>query len=78
LAKVLGENKITLTLGNSSDAIKEVQKTGAVHEICPVDDFITDRHCKVITTPAYMYDEAKPHEVFKGISGLAKELVEMA
>jgi hypothetical protein len=32
----------------------------------------------VITTPAYMYDEAKPHEVFKGISGLAKELVEMA
>jgi len=78
LAKVLGENKITLTLGDSPEVIKEVLKTGAVHEVCPVDDFITDRHHKVITTPAYMYDGAKPHQVFKGISGLAKELVEMS
>lgn len=78
LAKVLGAEKATVTVGNGKETIAEVLKTGAQHEVCPVDDYVTDRETKIITTPAYMYDSAKPHEVFKGISGLAKELVEMA
>jgi enhancing lycopene biosynthesis protein 2 len=78
IARVLGSERVTVTLGNDKETIAEVLKTGAQHEICPVDDFVTDRETKVITTPAYMYDNARPHEVFKGISGLAKELVEMA
>jgi len=78
VAKVLGSERVTVTLGDDKETIAEVLKTGAQHEICPVDDYVTDRETKVITTPAYMYGNAKPHEVFKGISGLAKELVEMA
>ena len=78
IAKVLGPHKVTVTLGESSEVAKEIEKTGAIHENCPVDDYVTDRECKVITTPAYMFDEAKPHEVFKGISGLVKEFIEMA
>jgi enhancing lycopene biosynthesis protein 2 len=78
IAKVLGSKKITLTVGESPSAIQEIRKTGALHEICPVDDFITDRDHKIITTPAYMYDQAKAHEVFIGISKLARELTEMA
>jgi enhancing lycopene biosynthesis protein 2 len=78
LAKVLGSKRVTVTLGDDKEAIAEVLKTGAQHEVCPVDDYVTDRETKVITTPAYMYANAKPHEVFKGIAGLVKELVEMA
>lgn len=78
LAKTLGPEHVTVTIGNDKETIAEILKTGAQHESCPVDDYVTDRQTKVITTPAYMYDNAKPHEVFKGISGLAKELVEMA
>lgn len=78
IAKVLGKVKVTLTIGNDADTIAEIQKTGAVHEECPVDDYITDRETKVVTTPAYMYGDAKPHEVFKGIFGLAHEIVEWA
>ncbi|MBS1970007.1 MAG: isoprenoid biosynthesis glyoxalase ElbB [Bdellovibrionales bacterium] len=78
LAKVLGSERVTVTLGDDKETIAEVLKTGAQHEVCPVDDYVTDRETKVITTPAYMYGNAKPHEIFKGISGLAKELVEMA
>lgn len=77
LARVLGDKKITLTLGQNSEDSEEVKKTGAQHIECPVDDFITDRDHKIITSPAYMYD-ATPALVFQGISGLAKELVEMA
>lgn len=78
LAKVLGSEGVTVTVGDDKETIAEILKTGAQHEACPVDDYVTDRETKVITTPAYMYGNAKPHEVFKGISGLAKELVEMA
>lgn len=78
LAKVLGPKKVVVTLGDDEEVIAEVLKTGAQHEVCPVDDYVTDRETKVITTPAYMYGSAKPHQVFKGIAGLAKELVEMA
>ena len=78
LAKVLGPKKITLTVGESLPVVQEIHKTGALHETCPVDDFITDRDHKIITTPAYMYDKAQPHEVFLGISKLARELTEMA
>ncbi len=77
LAKVLGSKKVTLTIGNDKNTAEEIQKTGAQHVDCPVDDYITDRECKVITAPAYMY-EATPAQAFKGISGLVKEVVEMA
>ncbi len=78
LAKVLGSKKVTVTIGNDKETAKEIEKTGAQHEDCPVDDYISDRETKVVTTPAYMYENAKPHEVFKGISAMANELVEWA
>ncbi len=77
IARVLGKKSITVTIGNDSETAKESEKTGAYHEECPVDDYITDRGHKIVTTPAYMYN-AKPHEVYKGISGMLDELVEMA
>lgn len=77
VAKVLGKEGVTLTIGDDKETAAEIEKTGAHHENCPVDDYVTDRENKVITTPAYMY-EAKPEQVFKGISGLVKEFVEMA
>jgi Uncharacterized protein involved in an early stage of isoprenoid biosynthesis len=78
LARVLGEHGITVTIGNDVETAAEIILTGSQHEECPVDDYITDREGKVVTTPAYMYDNAKPNEVFQGIFGLAHELVEWA
>jgi enhancing lycopene biosynthesis protein 2 len=78
VARVLGDKKPTLTIGNDPGTAAELQKTGAVHEECPVDDYISDRETKVVTTPAYMYGEARPNEVFAGIFGLVHELVEWA
>ncbi len=78
IARVLGQFEVELTVGEDGETASEIKKTGARHEVCPLTDFITDRENKVISTPAYMYDSAKPHEVFKGIQGLAKEFMEMA
>jgi enhancing lycopene biosynthesis protein 2 len=78
LAKVLGKEHINLTIGNDPATAKELEKTGALHVNCKVTDYISDRDHKVLSTPAYMYDEAKPHEVFTGIRKMLRELVEMA
>ncbi len=79
LARVLGSQKITITLGkNDSITSSEIAKTGAVLEECNVDDFVTDRENRIVTTPAYMFGQAKPHQVFTGIRKAIRELVEMA
>lgn len=79
IAKVLGsKNNVTLTIGNDAATAEEIEKTGAEHVDCKVTDFVSDRASKILTTPAYMYDEAKACEVFEGIKGLVKELAEMA
>ena len=66
---------VTLTLGADGG---EVEKTGAHHESCAVTDYVTDREHRVITSPAYMYDDATPFEVFTGVRKAIRELVEMA
>lgn len=78
IARVLGQQGVTVTLGNDKETIQEIQKTGAHHETCPVEDFISDRDHKIVTTPAYMYGSAKPHQVFAGIQKMVNEFIEMA
>lgn len=77
IARVLGDKNVTVTIGNDKETAQEINKTGAQHVDCAVDDYVTDRESKVVTTPAYMFD-AKPNQVFTGISKAIKELVEMA
>jgi len=77
IAKALGKEGVSVTIGNDSETAAEIEKTGAIHENCEVDDFVTDRLNKVITTPAYMYDST-PGKVFTGISKAFNEFYEMA
>ena len=78
IARVLGHRGVTVTLGKESGASAEVLKTGAHHEVCAVDDFITDRENRIVSTPAYMYDGAKPFAVYSGIRRAVREIIEMA
>lgn len=78
VAKALGTHGVQLTIGNDPETAQEIEKTGAKHVDCPVEDFVTDRANKVISTPAYMYGTATPFQVYTGIHALAQELIEMA
>ena len=72
-----GKSRIVVTLGDATQDVQELLKTGAEHEICPSDDFISDRDTKIISTPAYM-NKATPAQIFHGIRMACKELVELA
>lgn len=78
MALALGNKEVSITIGNDKETACEIEKLGAQHIECPVDDFITDRDHKVVTTPAYMYGSSKPHQVFIGIQKAIKEFYEMA
>ncbi len=78
MALAFGEKGVNVTIGNDQGTASEVEKTGAKHMNCAVEKFVVDSSNKVITTPAYMYGTAKPHQIFAGVSGAIQELLKMA
>ena len=77
-AKVLGPQQPMLTVGALDGTSEALASFGAEMVACEVTDFVTDRLNKVISTPAYMYDDATPYQVFTGIGRAIDELIEMA
>lgn len=78
IARVLGQKRsITLTIGNDKATAAQINSAGCEHVECTVDDFITDRESKIISTPAYMFD-VEPHRVFAGIQKALGEFLGMA
>ncbi len=78
MAMALGDKGVNVTIGNDEGTATEIEKTGAKHQNCAVEKYVVDTSNKVITTPAYMYGTAKPHQIFEGVSGAIKELLQMA
>jgi enhancing lycopene biosynthesis protein 2 len=53
-ARLFGEQRPRLTIGNDADTARALESMGAVHVDCRVDDIVVDDECKIVTTPAYM------------------------
>jgi len=67
VALCLGEKKVSLTIGNDKETALEIEKTGAKHLECPVNEARVDESNKIVSTPAYMFDDAPLAEINKGI-----------
>ncbi|MCA9463606.1 MAG: isoprenoid biosynthesis glyoxalase ElbB [Nitrospira sp.] len=78
MALALGSKGVNVTIGEDAGTASEIEKTGAKHQNCAVEKFVVDSVNKVITTPAYMYGTAKPHQIFEGVSGAIRELIRIA
>ncbi len=76
-ARVLGKHGITVTIGNDPATAAEIEKTGARHQNCDVDDACIDRQHKIVTTPAYMLATSIA-EVNAGIKKLVTEILKLS
>ena len=77
LAAALGkELSPTVTIGNDSGTAAEISKTGAVHQECPVTDFVVDKKNKIVSTPAYMLAN-RISEAYEGIEKCVKEVIKL-
>ncbi|MEA2104935.1 MAG: isoprenoid biosynthesis glyoxalase ElbB [Candidatus Cloacimonadota bacterium] len=76
-AKVLGKFKPKLTIGNDLGTAKIIEKLGANHINCPVDEIVYDEVNNVVTTPAYMLGPSISW-VSKGIEKLVVKVLELS
>jgi len=67
---------LELTLGAAGGAAKDLEHLGHKHVVKKASEYLVDSKNKIFTTPAYMYDEAKLHEVFAGIQGMVQAIVQ--
>ncbi|WP_269525134.1 isoprenoid biosynthesis glyoxalase ElbB [Coraliomargarita parva] len=76
-ASALGSKGVQLTIGNDADTAAALEKKGAKHVNCPVDDVVVDPANKVVTTPAYMLAESIT-QAESGINKLVAEVLKLA
>lgn len=75
LALVFRDRALTLTVGAEGEAAHEIEKLGHIHQVCPAHECVIDGTNRIVTSPAYMYDDAKLSDVFKGIAALTAEVL---
>jgi enhancing lycopene biosynthesis protein 2 len=77
IAAVLGrEYAPIVTIGTDAGTAAEIDRTGAIHQTCPVTEFVIDRKNKLVTSPAYMLAK-RISEVAEGIDKCVKEVINL-
>ncbi len=70
-------NALELTVGAQGEEAQEIEKLGHKHVVTKPHEVHIDRNNNVVTTPAYMYDDAPLHEIFEGIRKMVDEVIKM-
>lgn len=80
-AAVLGRKHggpgVTVTIGDDAGTAAGIGAVGATHCVTGVAQACVDDRNKVVTTPAYMYGDATPFEVFTGIGEMVEKAVSL-
>lgn len=77
VALALKAEKLELTVGAEGPEAEEIAKLGHTHIVTKPNEIHIDAAHKIVTTPAYMYDDAPVHEVFEGIDKLVESVLSM-
>lgn len=76
LAGVFGKKAPRLTIGTDADTANTLEKMGAEHVPCPVDEVVIDEENRLVTSPAYMLARSIK-ELRRGISRAVQEVLRM-
>ncbi len=67
LGKILENENLELTIGNDKQTAAEIEKLGHKHITAQAHESVFDKKNKIISTPAYMYNDASIVDIFAGI-----------
>lgn len=73
IARVLGSQGVSLTIGHDEGTAQAIESLGAKHQNKKVDEIAVDDAHKIVSTPAYMLGQ-NPAEVGKGIKALIQKI----
>lgn len=69
---------VELSVGAECDASREIEKLGHKHFVTKPNEIHIDRAHNIVTTPAYMYDDAPLADIFEGIRKMVEHVMELA
>lgn len=78
LALAFKDGGFDLTLGAKGPAAEAIEKLGHRHTETRADQALVDNEHKIVSTPAYMCDDAPLHEIFEGVRKLVAAVVALA
>jgi len=74
-----GKTSANLTLGDDAGCASAVQQLGHRHHLTSnAREVVIDEEHKLVTTPAYMFDDARLSDVFAGIERCVSEVLKRA
>lgn len=73
----LGKEGIEVTIGNDAGTVEAITALGAKHVNHNVDEIQVDEKHRIVSTPAYMYGDAKISSVAVGIEKCIAKVFEM-
>ena len=76
-ARVLGKERPEITIGTDKNTAKDIEKMGAKHVSCPVQEFVVDKERKIVSTPAYMLAQSIK-EAAEGIEKLVAAVIDLS
>ncbi|MGY0216972.1 isoprenoid biosynthesis glyoxalase ElbB [Endozoicomonadaceae bacterium StTr2] len=74
--KLFGNNA-RCTIGNDPDTASAIEKTGATHIECPVNEIVVDEARKLVTTPAYML-ATRISEAAEGLFKMVDKILDLS
>ena len=77
LSLILGKKGVEVTIGNDKVTAEVIESCGGRHIEKKVNEIYYDKLLNVVSTPAYMYEGAKLHDVYEGIEKLVKKIIDL-
>lgn len=75
LALTFQDTPLELTVGEAGGESAEIEKLGHRHIALPVEEAHIDQDNLIVTTPAFMYDDAPLHGIFTGVKKMVDLVV---
>jgi enhancing lycopene biosynthesis protein 2 len=75
LALTFKDRSLEMTVGAAGNESAEIEKLGHKHQPMGVQDACIDQENLIVTTPAYMYDDAPLHGIFTGVKKMVDLVV---
>jgi enhancing lycopene biosynthesis protein 2 len=76
-AKLFGGEHPQITIGTDKNTARDIEKMGAKHVACPVEEIVVDLERKVVSTPAYMLAKSIK-DAAAGIEKLVTAVIDLA
>ena len=74
----LGSKSPEVTIGEDEGTAGAIESMGGIHIKTYANEIHIDEKNKIVSTPAYMYDDASISDVYEGISKCVKKVIDLS